>query len=111
DFFFFFSSRRWHTRFSRDWSSDVCSSDLPATAAVVAPTRSGTVLIGSSRERVGFDPAYSSAVLRRLAAQAVALFPFLARVRVVRSEERRVRTQGGTRHSHAERKKVSINSA
>src|SRR5690606_39800933 len=28
-FFFFFSSRRRHTRFSRDWSSDVCSSDLP----------------------------------------------------------------------------------
>src|SRR5690606_40992551 len=25
---FFFSSRRRHTRFSRDWSSDVCSSDL-----------------------------------------------------------------------------------
>src|SRR2546422_3899203 len=28
-FFFFFSSRRRHTRCSRDWSSDVCSSDLP----------------------------------------------------------------------------------
>src|SRR5690606_39351472 len=28
--FFFFSSRRRHTRFSRDWSSDVCSSDLEA---------------------------------------------------------------------------------
>src|SRR5690606_40269066 len=27
---FFFSSRRRHTRFSRDWSSDVCSSDLRA---------------------------------------------------------------------------------
>src|SRR5690606_40338707 len=27
-FSFFFSSRRRHTRFSRDWSSDVCSSDL-----------------------------------------------------------------------------------
>src|SRR5436309_4390866 len=27
-FLFFFSSRRRHTRFSRDWSSDVCSSDL-----------------------------------------------------------------------------------
>src|SRR5690606_39784132 len=26
--FLFFSSRRRHTRFSRDWSSDVCSSDL-----------------------------------------------------------------------------------
>src|SRR5207253_6748910 len=27
---FFFSSRRRHTRWPRDWSSDVCSSDLPA---------------------------------------------------------------------------------
>src|SRR5690606_39530769 len=27
-YYFFFSSRRRHTRFSRDWSSDVCSSDL-----------------------------------------------------------------------------------
>src|SRR3712207_9364926 len=27
--FFFFSSRRRHTRYWRDWSSDVCSSDLP----------------------------------------------------------------------------------
>src|SRR2546430_6093124 len=37
--FFFFSSRRRHTRFDCDWSSDVCSSDLilPSTA----PTRSG----------------------------------------------------------------------
>src|SRR5690606_39635311 len=30
---FFFSSRRRHTRFSRDWSSDVCSSDLVLLAA------------------------------------------------------------------------------
>src|SRR5690606_21510935 len=34
---FFFSSRRRHTRFSRDWSSDVCSSDLnPKTAVFFA---------------------------------------------------------------------------
>src|SRR5436309_6609991 len=32
-FSFFFSSRRRHTRFSRDWSSDVCSSDLPLSLA------------------------------------------------------------------------------
>src|SRR5216684_7297867 len=31
-FFFFFSSRRRHTRCSRDWSSDVCSSDLEDVA-------------------------------------------------------------------------------
>src|SRR5207249_7844891 len=32
-FFFFFSSRRRHTRSKRDWSSDVCSSDLVVDAA------------------------------------------------------------------------------
>src|SRR2546429_2163686 len=35
-FFFFFSSRRRHTRCSRDWSSDVCSSDLTAEAAALS---------------------------------------------------------------------------
>src|SRR2546429_2522189 len=33
-FVFFFSSRRRHTRCSRDWSSDVCSSDLGGAARV-----------------------------------------------------------------------------
>src|SRR5256884_2892475 len=37
--FFFFSSRRRHTRCSRDWSSDVCSSDLPAVSELVASGR------------------------------------------------------------------------
>src|SRR3712207_7140969 len=32
--FFFFSSRRRHTRYWRDWSSDVCSSDLVDGAAI-----------------------------------------------------------------------------
>src|SRR5690606_40019577 len=31
---FFFSSRRRHTSFSRDWSSDVCSSDLGSSSAL-----------------------------------------------------------------------------
>src|SRR5438445_10228308 len=34
-FFFFFSSRRRHTRYWRDWSSDVCSSDLRREVARV----------------------------------------------------------------------------
>src|SRR6266511_294571 len=36
---FVFSSRRRHTRFSRDWSSDVCSSDLTAggTLGILIP--------------------------------------------------------------------------
>src|SRR2546422_1258893 len=33
--FFFFSSRRRHTRCSRDWSSDVCSSDLGQTFEII----------------------------------------------------------------------------
>src|SRR5438445_1650342 len=33
--FFFFSSRRRHTRYWRDWSSDVCSSDLVAPLVAV----------------------------------------------------------------------------
>src|SRR5690606_40949223 len=41
---FFFSSRRRHTRFSRDWSSDVCSSDLAA----------GGVVVGQRQQRVEF---------------------------------------------------------
>src|SRR5947209_17001668 len=35
-FFFFFSSRRRHTRYWRDWNSDVCSSDLPCPASARA---------------------------------------------------------------------------
>src|SRR2546427_9210414 len=36
--FFFFSSRRRHTRFDCDWSSDVCSSDLVCRYCQPAPT-------------------------------------------------------------------------
>src|SRR5690349_22780793 len=36
-FFFFFSSRRRHTRSLRDWSSDVCSSDLRRGRALARP--------------------------------------------------------------------------
>src|SRR3712207_4045298 len=34
--FFFFSSRRRHTRYWRDWSSDVCSSDLIAITMLMS---------------------------------------------------------------------------
>src|SRR5438067_3801021 len=39
DIFFFFSSRRRHTRSKRDWSSDVCSSDLPSRTPTRRPGR------------------------------------------------------------------------
>src|SRR5690606_40312488 len=57
---FFFASRRRHTRFSRDWSSDVCSSDLGerlrhCTSAVVEARAVtpplGVSQTGSGRER------------------------------------------------------------
>src|SRR5439155_1793364 len=44
--FFFFSSRRRHTRWPRDWSSDVCSSDL------VLATRGGAQGDGQPETRV-----------------------------------------------------------
>jgi glycine/D-amino acid oxidase-like deaminating enzyme len=42
------------------------------------------VLVGASRERVGFDEALSVEVVERLAAQAVRLFPVLADVNLLR---------------------------
>lgn len=55
------------------------------TSAVVEGTRAGTVLIGASRERVGFDRTVSLPVLRRLARQAIGLFPVLAGVAAIRT--------------------------
>src|SRR3712207_8738424 len=45
---FFFSSRRRHTRYWHDWSSDVCSSDLDPTCVAMArsPLDVGTSLPG-----------------------------------------------------------------
>src|SRR5947209_15841264 len=47
--FFFFSSRRRHTRYWRDWSSDVCSSDLfaPIDAVVDACANAIDMTIGA----------------------------------------------------------------
>src|SRR5216683_3910822 len=50
-FFFFFSSRRRHTRSDRDWSSDVCSSDLNAVSAMDGQGTL-TVRTGLDRDRV-----------------------------------------------------------
>src|SRR6266511_1901019 len=46
--FFFFSSRRRHTRFSRDWSSDVCSSDLAALVILVELFAPGPAMIATT---------------------------------------------------------------
>src|SRR3712207_6162575 len=54
-FFFFFSSRRRHTRYWRDWSSDVCSSDLQVLPSIAA----GNAMIsyGLSEREAGSDAA------------------------------------------------------
>src|SRR5690625_5581378 len=81
---FFFSSRRRHTRWPRDWSSDVCSSDL-LTGAHGSLTELSALVAGAA-------PGASSA----RAAADVALHDAWARdaelalVELLRSEERRV---------------------
>src|SRR2546430_11240040 len=74
DSFFLFSSRRRHTRFDCDWSSDVCSSELPELARV--PQRA--VL------------EYALAALEGEVKPAELRVPLLELVHDPRSEERRV---------------------
>src|SRR2546421_8620790 len=83
--FFFFSSRRRHTRSDRDWSSDVCSSDLSMASGSGREVlddliRAADVLIEN------FLPA-SLEKLGLTAERLAALNPRLVRAR---SEERRV---------------------
>src|SRR3712207_8158178 len=84
--FFFFSSRRRHTRYWRDWSSDVCSSDLEAV------DRGGDL----AAELVG-------AVGHRGLGERVGEVARLLRRRLLggdrRSEERRVGKEGRSRWS------------
>src|SRR5215208_4810791 len=57
-FFFFFSSRRRHTRWPRDWSSDVCSSDLRlAVPGGILRTSAGGNLLARDRMRIAGAPA------------------------------------------------------
>src|SRR2546421_2187635 len=65
--FFFFSSRRRHTRSDRDWSSDVCSSDLFAKWLVAGQISLSLVtlvaaglLLGSWRRLASIDPGFRS---------------------------------------------------
>src|SRR2546422_2833323 len=65
-FFFFFSSRRRHTRCSRDWSSDVCSSDLTPHYVgtmqinVINPPPGGGTSPGASLAVVAPTPSITS---------------------------------------------------
>ncbi|WP_329403743.1 FAD-binding oxidoreductase [Streptomyces melanogenes] len=75
-----------HKVYAADYVADVASDSAALqTSGVVEGTAAGPVLIGASRERVGFDRTLSTEVLRRLAAQAVALFPVLGTVRALRT--------------------------
>jgi len=75
-----------HKVYTAEYVANVASSDEGLqTSVVIEGTRGGTILIGASRERVGFDRTMSLAVLRRLARQAIGLFPFLADVSLMRS--------------------------
>ncbi len=75
-----------HKVYAADYVADVASGSAGLqSSGVVEGTPSGPVLIGATRERVGFDRTLSLEALSRLAAQAVALFPVLAGVRTVRA--------------------------
>ncbi len=75
-----------HKVYGADYVANVASDSAGLeTSPVIESTRAGTILIGASRERVGFDRTLSYDVLGRLAAQAIALFPVLSGVRVQRT--------------------------
>src|SRR5439155_18689829 len=79
-FIFFFSSRRRHTRWPRDWSSDVCSSDLAKDWEPFAISLLAKLLGGSDAARL-----HQVLVRERRVATSVG-----ADYEMVRSEERRV---------------------
>lgn len=75
-----------HKVYAADYVADVASDSAALqTSPVVEGTAAGPVLIGASRERVGFDRSFSLPAVRALAAGATRLFPFLADVRAMRT--------------------------
>lgn len=75
-----------HKVYAADYVANVASDNAGLeTSAVIEGTKSGTVLIGASRERVGFDRTLDWQVLGRLAQQAIEVFPFLADVQLLRT--------------------------
>jgi glycine/D-amino acid oxidase-like deaminating enzyme len=74
-----------HKVYSADYVANVASDNAGLELSpVIEGTRSGPVLIGASRERVGFDKRISIPVVRQLAAQAITLFPVLAEIQLLR---------------------------
>src|SRR5690606_40670416 len=91
---FFFSSRRRHTRFSRDWSSDVCSSDLGTPSA-------STVMSAGAKPRCSRVSRISSTSLRGACSQSEGCWFTNSETPTssarCRSEERRVGKEGRSR--------------
>src|SRR5690606_39409448 len=90
---FFFSSRRRHTRFSRDWSSDVCSSDLSATHLLGDAPNFVTLKNKIAKLARSQAPVYisgESGTGKELVARAIHEQGPRANEPFVRSEERRV---------------------
>src|SRR5690606_39952421 len=90
--FFFFSSRRRHTRFSRDWSSDVCSSDLTlspqASRRPYGTDRYEPKAPASDYTGVYYNPEIQTEY--RITERDGQLYLSHKRISDVRSEERRV---------------------
>jgi glycine/D-amino acid oxidase-like deaminating enzyme len=78
--------RVFHKVYDADYVGAVESDDdALQTSSVVESTASGTVLIGSSRQQLGFEARMRVDVLADVAAKAIRLFPFLAGASVMRS--------------------------
>lgn len=78
--------RIFHKVYDADYVGAVGSDDEALqTSTVVESTGSGTVLIGSSRQQIGFDARFRVDVLSEIAVKAIRLFPFLAEAAVMRS--------------------------
>src|SRR3712207_5953386 len=60
--FFFFSSRRRHTRYWRDWSSDVCSSDLSLKKLVARAKKRGYITYDELNEALPQDQMSSEQI-------------------------------------------------
>lgn len=74
-----------HKVYAAEYIDDVGSSDSTLQSSpVIESTPSGTVLIGSSRERVGFSDVVNREALGLMARGATDLFPFLQEVKVLR---------------------------
>src|SRR3712207_9321710 len=68
--YFFFSSRRRHTRYWRDWSSDVCSSDLTARATALEGKERHEFHLSTNYRNSAEIYAYAAAYARRVGLDA-----------------------------------------